>query len=229
MTAFDALISTGVPDAVPGGRRTSASLGDWRQAVEHAQAKSWLGERNIDLGSQAAADGAGATFASKAAALPPGPLPERQTQRQTQRRSQPVMANASSAGGSARDPRHAATASPMSSPGITPVAMATPSTQAGAAIARGTRPPAASPNAAYVLGVRPRKRSLHIETGELGVSVWLRDAALNNQQANHLAAAIIANLGDGARKLASLYLNGHMLSEDTPSFSSSSSPNHPSE
>ncbi|QVQ26148.1 hypothetical protein [Achromobacter deleyi] len=68
-------------------------------------------------------------------------------------------------------------------------------------------------------GVRPRKQSLHIEPGEQGVSVWVRDTAMNSQQANHLATAIAASLGGGTQRLAALYLNGRPLADDQNSSS----------
>lgn len=55
---------------------------------------------------------------------------------------------------------------------------------------------------------RARKQSIHAESGEQGVSVWIRDASLNSRQASHLAAAIAASLSSGRQDVASLYLNG---------------------
>ncbi|WZB63211.1 hypothetical protein WJ970_09475 [Achromobacter xylosoxidans] len=66
---------------------------------------------------------------------------------------------------------------------------------------------------------RPRKRSVHAQHDEQGVSVWIRDAAMNSLQARHLAMAIAESMQGGARDLASLYLNHRPLpgGPDSPS------------
>jgi len=229
MTAFDALMP-GALDAAPAGRRSGAGAGtgDWRQAVEQAQAKSWLGDRNVDAGSGGASPGRGdaaptrdaATLPSRHAWIVEGAAPRlegRSAERVSPlRRDEPAP--------------HLATRSvqaPLAMPQS--VAASTQVVQATRAVPDATAQSVASNYAAYALAARPRKQSLHVETGEQGISVWLRDTALNSQQANHLAAAIISNLEGGGQQLAALYLNGRAVTDGPASASPLLSSTNPSE
>lgn len=229
MTAFDALMP-GAPDASLTGRRAGGGggAGDWRQAVEQAQAKSWLGNRNVDTRRGSLPTG---EVSSAGVAVPASPraasLFETEFPSLTERRSDAI------AGQSRED----AQASPQSgtqmsqaqrsiTPSVGIVSRVVPSAFLNA---HAVEPLMTTAALAFAPGVRPRKQSLHVETGEQGVSVWLRDTALNSQQANHLAAAIVANIEGGGRSLAALYLNGRALVGDSAIGSSFLSSPNPSE
>ena len=215
MTAFDALMPSGagLSGTAVGGTRPGGGTGggtsDWRQAVEQAQARSWLRDRTPAAGQERAPSGSGPS------AAPVRPGAERTGQ-----------SNAPFSG-----PQDEAPASPGALGDGGPVTAAVrPTMGAGAAAQMGlplplaalpqpaatsTRPqgnaalPAATAGQGEVLrSARARKQSIHAESGEQGVSVWIRDASLNSRQASHLAAAIAASLSSERQDVASLYLNG---------------------
>ncbi|MDR6602108.1 hypothetical protein J2732_003100 [Achromobacter deleyi] len=229
MTAFDALVSSGAQGSTAGSRRTGAGggAGDWRQAVEQAQAKSWLGNRNVDAGRIPTPRGQAPSTAEGVPSL------VRQTPSAGTHTSWlPGPRSNASAGGISEGvkvqppemylpPTQRLTASPG-------VALPRPAL-AASMNADTTELPPAPPPLAYAMGIRPRKQSLHVETGEQGISVWLRDTALNGRQAHHVAAAVIAHLEEAGQPLAALYLNGRALVDGPAAVSSLLSSPNPSE
>lgn len=227
MTVFDALV-LGAPDSsrTGGHRGISTDAGDWRRAVEYAQAKAWLGDRNVATGIGARLEDGRAAFAERNVSAQKGfsqpigwnaPLPPPKNEAGTGRSV-----------GTSLTQQHVAP-SPLPESQVIPASLPLQPVPARPEMACRVEPPGAVSRTVYALAVRPRKQSLHVETGEQGVSVWVRDAAMNSQQANHLAAAIVANIGNGEHHLAALYLNGRTLAEYASShFPSLFSPN-PSE
>lgn len=224
MTTFDALMpsAAGSFGIGAGGARPSGEPGDWRQAVEQAQARSWLRERTPTAGQGRAQPGRGES----------APL------------EKPVADRAVQTGVPSADPSDKAldavigpgadlapTGPPLQAVGAGPAAHAglpLPVVQ-GLASTPGNSPGnAALPAAAAVQGealrgTRARKQSIHVESGEQGVSVWIRDVSLNSREASHLAAAIAASLSSGRQDVASLYLNGHPVADGTQLSSPKSS------
>lgn len=229
MTAFDALMSGRVLNGSPAGGRAGArgAAGDWRQAVEQAQAKSWLGNRNVDAGrspsphSEAPSKDVAVSSATRHATPA-----DRDVVSARGPRSE-VWAGQPSEGVNTPPP---ATYAPLAQRStLPPVAISARITPAAPLEVGAVERPVAPAALAYVQGVRPRKQSVHVETGEQGISVWLRDAALNRQQANHVAAAIVANLEAGGQSLVALYLNGRAVVDGPATISSLSSSPNPSE
>lgn len=220
MTAFDALMSGGGVDGFRAGGRAGAggAAGDWRQAVEQAQAKSWLGNRNVDAGrtpsprSEAPSKGMAAAVSSR-----PMAAPDCNTVSEYGRRSE-VLAERSLYGVDTTS--HEAPAPLAQRHAAMSVAILARSNQAASSGIFTAPRPVAPAALAYAQGARPRKQSLHVESGEQGLSVWLRDAALNSRQANHIAAAIVANLEGADQPLAALYLNGRAVVNGPASVSS---------
>lgn len=223
MTAFDALMSGGGVAGFGAGGRSGAggAAGDWRQAVEQAQAKSWLGNRNVAAErtpsprSEAPSKGMAAAFSSR----PMGP-PDRDVVSEYDRRSGVLAERCLEGVGTTLHETPAPLAHRHAAMSVAILARANQAASSGILTARRPVAPAAL---AYAQGARPRKQSLHIESGEQGLSVWLRDAALNSQQANHVAAAIVANLEGVDQPLAALYLNGQAVVNGPASVSSLSS------
>ncbi|WP_183004826.1 hypothetical protein [Achromobacter sp. UMC71] len=207
MSTFDALMPSGTTSA--GSTRSGGGSGDWRQAVEQAQAQSWLRDRSLG---------------ARQERVPPGPG-------ESATPARPAAGRAEQTGTPFTGPLDEAPA-PLSAPGAhgAPIAAARLTSGAGAAAqavlpiplacmpplaAASTNPrgvaalPAAMAGQGEVLrSARTRKQSIHAECGEQGVSVWIRDASLNSREASHLAAAIASSLLSGRQDVASLYLNG---------------------
>jgi len=222
MTAFDALMpgGSGTSQAGAGAGRGGAS-GDWRQAVEHAQTRSWLQGRNTESGVGPQPDQGGLRNPGKASSdAAPATSHEQTIASQHPResgRQDSVLVRAGA--GDAPNARQvpARTSASVATPGF----LSAPSAPTRQSPTRYAEQAVVLTQLASTYGVRPRKQSVHIESGEQGIFVWVRDASLNSQQANHLAAAIAANLGDGAQRLAALYLNGQSLALDRNELSRS--------
>lgn len=221
MTVFDVLMPV-AQRAYQTGRGTAqgSAAGDWRQAVEHAQARSWLADRNTENGQGPQPDPGQPPASEKesGSAVRTQPRPAQDIHAQQAR--EPARQEAAAIRGSGGE-----ASTPWQIPSLVQGPIGTP-TLAVAPIASSRLPMTHSSSQAAVLtqvasiaGVRPRKQSLHVETGEQGVSVWVRDTAMNSQQANHLATAIAASLGGGSQRLAALYLNGRPLADDQSSSS----------
>ena len=225
MTAFDALMPSAQGPATVGansGRRTAS--GDWRQAVEHAQLRSWLEGRNTESGpgpqpgliDQRIADLKGRRDV-------PAPIVGQHDRGQNSRHSS-RQADVGSVGPAPEAiralPAPARIPLPVTTASVA-VSLATPTSASRTSSAHGFDQAAVLTQLASTLGVRTRKQSVHIERGEQGVSVWVRDTRINSQQVNHLAASIAASLGDGSQRLAALYLNGLPVSDFRTSHSHS--------
>lgn len=228
MTAFDALMPRAFGVAQAGGTTgVRGSSGDWRQAVESAQAKSWLGNRDVNGSQQPAPQtrlGAPAGRSGEAAHGVSSALV-------------PTVPASGSPNTVAREHSYATRAALPDNtrpPIPAPRSMAIPITAQARAVmaepivASRRDLPGVSSQVAFALAARPRKQSLHVEAGERGVSVWVRDTTLNDQQAQHLASAIVAYLGDDEHQMASLYLNGRAV-QSHPETSTSLSSTKPSE
>lgn len=229
MTAFDALMPSAQGTALGGagsGRR--ATSGDWRQAVEHAQLRSWLEGRNSEIG----------------AGPRPGSIDPRIVDLKGRRDVPTPNAAQSDRAQISRNSSHhsdighvgpvpeAIRALPIPAcilHSVTTASVAV-SLTTSTAVSRnfaghGFDQAAVLAQLASTLRVRTRKQSVHIERGEQGVSVWVRDTRMNSQQVNHLAASIAASLADGSQRLAALYLNGlPVASSRTPNTHSLSTP-----
>lgn len=230
MTAFDALMpgarETYLASGSSGGR---GAAGDWRQAVEHAQARSWLEGRNTESGQGPQADLNLPRFAGQgirgAGAEPSSQQSVRARQTAEPTRQGDVAARGSAVEASkplefaARMQVSVATLAPVVAPSVSRAPSAAHYADQAAMLTQ-------MPN---TRGLRPRKQSVHAESGEQGVLVWVRDASMNSQQANHLAAVIAASLGDGTQRLSALYLNGQSLADDRNPVSHSLFPPSPSE
>lgn len=224
MTAFDALIPSGSSSlgAGAGGARAGGGSGDWRQAVEQAQARSWLRDRTLAAGQGRAQSGPGVSAS-----------PARPAAAGTLRTGQSFASSQENAPAAVTVPGADLTSmqADRQTVGATPVAHAdlplpvVPSPAAAPANPRGTAalPVAAAAQWEALRGNRVRKQSIHVESGEQGVSVWIRDASLNSREASHLAVAIAASLSSGRQDVASLYLNGRPLADGSQLSSPTSS------
>lgn len=208
------------PVSARGEQGLPASLAGWRQAMEQAQARDWLDGRDLTPGDER--QGRADPYAARTLVAPAGPARPADTAGQAgERRDMPAALRpegdptvpariADGRGDVELRPTYAGgpgvAATPLSTrPGAVSPTFAEPATAAGWAGAAQAR--------------RPRKRSVHAQHDEQGVSVWIRDAAMNSLQARHLAMAIAESMQGGARDLASLYLNGRPLpgGPDSPS------------
>lgn len=216
MTAFDALMpgAAGTSGGSTAGSRPGSSA-DWRQAVEQAQAKSWLQDRNLTPGQQGRPDAAQRGPDSSAQAGAPRPSQTgtppglQQGEASTESTSPAAFSPPTTATGPAvrgGTPTHMAPALPMA---------AVPVSRPAADAAQGSPalPAAAAGQGEILRAARARKQSIHAESGEQGVSVWIRDTSLNSRQASHLAAAIASALSSGRQDIASLYLNGRPIAD----------------
>lgn len=224
MTPFDALMpsAAGASGNGAGGARPSGESADWRQAVEQAQARSWLRDRTPMVGQGRPQPGRGES----------APLEKPTTDRgvQTGVPSADLSDKALDAvigPGADLAPtgpaRQAAGVGPAAHAGLPlPVVQRLASAPANPP-GNAALPAAAAVQGEALRGTRARKQSIHVESGEQGVSVWIRDASLNSREASHLAAAIAASLSSGRQDVASLYLNGHPVADGTQLSSPKSS------
>jgi len=214
MTAFDALMpgaTGGHVGSTFGGHGGSA--GDWRQAVEQAQARSWLQGRNVSPGPKVHPDAAPSRSdpSAQAGALRPNQAGAssglERGEAPTESASPTAVLKPTTPSGLAvleNTPMQMPPALPMAGVTLSRPVTDTPQGSAGlqaAAVSQGE----------ILRAVRARKQSIHAESGEQGVSVWIRDASLNSRQASHLAAAIASALASGRQDVASLYLNGRPI------------------
>lgn len=213
MTAFDALMPSGAGASVAaaGAVRPGGGSGGWRQAVEQAQARAWLRDRTLAAGHGREQPGSGLPASSAAPLAGPaiqtavpfaGPRNGTlETPRIPGTDVSPTVAP--------RPPMNAAPAEaglPVPWTAVAPPATAPVDPRGPVAF-----PAAAAGQGEVLRSARARKQSIHAESGEQGVSVWIRDVSLNSREARHLAAAIAASLGSGRRDIASLYLNGRPM------------------
>lgn len=208
------------PVSARGDRGLPASQEGWRQAMEQAQARDWLGGRNLTPGGerQGSADPCTArpSVAPAEPARPADTAGQAGAWRDTPaalRQGIESAAPARIAGGRGDIEVRPAYAG---GPGID----ATPVSARPRAVSPISAEPAAAAGwAGAAQARRPRKQSVHAQHDEQGVSVWIRDTAMNSLQARHLAMAIAEGMQGGARDLASLYLNGRPLlgGPDSPS------------
>ncbi|MNK29408.1 hypothetical protein D3C87_478020 [compost metagenome] len=225
MTAFDALMP-GATEALRGGAGSprGGSAGDWRQAVERAQARSWLADRNTTGGGRQQSDSDVLPLAESVPARA-SHMPDSLGLDGRGAESPPV-AGVHRPESEAPAPRPVRLRTPLSS--VIPAFAVTPMAPSKPVATNVAEFAAAMTQMASPLATRPRKQSLHVEVNGQGITVWVRDTSMNSQQANHLAASIAADLGDGEQRLAALYLNGRPLadgrSSTSPSLSSSSHP-----
>lgn len=212
MTAFDVLMAGATaPTSTAGASSSRGRAGDWRQAVEQAQAKSWLGNRGVDMYQQPTTDdqGRGAPRDGGAEHSPP-PSYEYKT---TSASGSPLSKEHVQSARLPFTPRRAGT---PTFPTSYVVAMPPAGTVGGVAFEEppvvGVQEELNTPTAPrYTTGARPRKQGMHMEAGKNGLSIWVRDATLNSLQAKHLAAAIVASLGGEDDRVAALYLNGEVV------------------
>lgn len=226
MTAFDALMPSGVGPAgtAAGGTRPGGGTGDWRQAVEQAQARSWLRDRTPAAGQERAPAGSGPS------APPARPGAERAGQTDAPFSGPQDEAPASPSASAEIGPPTAVARLTMGAGAVAQMGLPAPLAALPQPAATSTRLqgnsalPAATAGQGEVLrSARARKQSIHAESGEQGVSVWIRDASLNSREASHLAAAIAASLSSGRQDVASLYLNGRPVVDGSQLSSSKSS------
>lgn len=210
MTAFDALMPNGAGVSAVGtrGARPGGDSGDWRQAVEQAQARSWLRDRTLAAGQEQGQPGSrvsvspAASLADRAVhaaapfADPPDPVRDAVNVPGADPLPPPALHQVMGAGAGE-------TALPAPWVAVASLAAAPANPQGCAAL-----PAAAAGQGEVLRSARARKQSIHTESAEHGVSIWIRDASLNSREARHLAAAIASSLSSGRQDVASLYLNG---------------------
>lgn len=208
MTNLEALLTgtAGASSSVAAGGRRAG--GDWRQAVEQAQAEAWLRDRNLAPGPghppAATQDDAPAPASRQM------PEPDAVPVLPTVVAATPV----SPAAGHVRDSMPPIAQASVVVRGPAAAFAATPAPRLPAsANALASAGSAAAQSAVIGQGeafraARVRKQSIHSEIDERGVSVWIRDASLNSHEAMHLAAAMAAAASSGRQGLISLYLNG---------------------
>lgn len=222
MKTFDALMSSAAGPFRAGGARLSGESGDWRQAMEQAQARSWLRDRTPMAGQGRAQSGPGES------APPAKPVADPAVQTGVPSADSPEKALDAVIGpgadlASTGPARQAVGAAPAAHAGlpmpVVPRLGDAPADPPGNA----ALPAAAAVQREALRGTRARKQSIHVESGEQGVSVWIRDVSLNSREASHLAAAIAASLSSGRQDVASLYLNGHPVADGTQLSSPTSS------